>query len=88
MPKISVIMNCYNGARFVKEAIDSVYAQTFKDWEIVFWDNASTDGTAEIARSYDSRLRYFRAERNTPLGRARNLAMERATGDWIAFVSV
>ncbi len=86
MPKVSVIMNCYNGERFVKEAIDSVYAQTFQDWEIIFWDNASTDRTAEIARNYDSRLRYFRAEQNVPLGQARNLAMEKATGDWVAFV--
>lgn len=86
MPKVSVIMNCYNGERFVKEAIDSVYAQTCEDWEIIFWDNASTDRTAEIAQNYDARLRYFRAEQNVPLGRARNLAMEKATGDWIAFV--
>ena len=58
-PLVSVIINCYNGERFLKEAIDSVYAQTFSDWEIILWDNASTDNTAEIAMSYDDRLKYF-----------------------------
>ena len=86
MPKLSVIMNCYNGERFVKEAIDSVYAQTFKDWEIIFWDNASTDRTGEIAHQYDEKLRYFRADKTVLLGSARNLAMAQATGEWIAFV--
>lgn len=87
MTKISVIMNCYNGETYVKEAIESVFAQTLADWEIIFWDNASTDGTAAIARSFiDPRMRYFRASQNVPLGGARKLAMTKATGDWIAFV--
>jgi len=86
MPKVSIIMNCYNGAEFVRSAIESVYAQTFEDWEIIFWDNCSTDATPEIARSFDDRLRYFRSETTTPLGTARNLAMKQAQGDWIAFL--
>ncbi len=86
VPKVSVIMNCYNGERFLKEAIDSVYAQTFTDWEIVLWDNGSTDRTAEIARSYDSRLRYFRTEQTVSLGQARKLAWDQASGDWIGFL--
>ena len=36
-------MNCLNGARYLKEALDSVYAQTYEDWEIIFWDDGSTD---------------------------------------------
>jgi glycosyltransferase involved in cell wall biosynthesis len=85
-PLVSVVINCYNGELFLKEAIDSVYAQTWPRWEIVFWDNASTDGTSEIAHSYDQRLRYFRAERNTPLGEARNLAFAQAGGEFIAML--
>lgn len=79
-------MNCYNGEQYLRQAIDSVYAQTFADWEIVFWDNASTDRSAEIAHSYDSRLRYFRGEQTVPLGAARMLALEKAQGDWIGFL--
>lgn len=86
LPKVSVIMNCYNSDKFLKEAIDSVYAQNFTDWEIIFWDNASTDKSAEIAKQYDSRLRYFHSEINLPLGEARNKAIEVARGEYIAFL--
>jgi glycosyltransferase involved in cell wall biosynthesis len=86
MPKVSVIMNCYNGEKYLREAIDSIYAQTFHDWEIVFFDNASTDKSAAIARSYDSRLKYIWNEELIVLGKARKEALLKATGDWIAFL--
>lgn len=85
-PLVSVVINCYNGERYLKEAIDSVYTQTWPRWEIVFWDNASTDGSARIAQSYDQRLRYFRAQRNTILGEARNLAFKEARGKFITML--
>ncbi|MEA1984387.1 MAG: glycosyltransferase [Euryarchaeota archaeon] len=85
-PTISIIMNCLNCSRYLKEAIDSIYQQTYTNWEIVFWDNASTDHSAEIARSYDDRLRYFCSENTVPLGHARNFAIERARGKYIAFL--
>ena len=86
MPKISVVMNCYNGEKYLREAIDSVYAQTFDDWEIIFWDNASTDQTAAIAASYDCRLRYFRSSSLLTLGAARRQAVCQSTGEWVAFL--
>ncbi len=61
MPKVSIIMNCYNGEKYLREAIDSVYAQTFEDWEIIFWDNASTDRTPSIATTYGQKLKYFKS---------------------------
>jgi len=80
-------MNCFNGQKYLREALDSVMAQTFADWELIFWDNASTDDSGRIAKSYqDDRLRYFRAERNAPLGAARKLAMEQARGEWVGFL--
>jgi len=85
-PLVSIIMNCYNSDRFLKEAIGSVYAQTFNDWDIIFWDNASTDQSATIAQSYDERMKYHLAPQTTPLGEARNLALSRATGKYIAFL--
>ena len=85
-PTVSVIMNCLNCSKYLREAIDSVYAQTYKDWEIIFWDNASTDSSAEIAKSYDERLRYFRSEETVPLGKARNWAVGQAQGKYIAFL--
>lgn len=83
---VSVIMNCHNSSQWLRESIDSVYAQTYKDWEIIFWDNASTDESPMIAQGYDSRLRYFRNNTMVSLGRARNLAMGEAKGKYIAFL--
>lgn len=87
---VSVIMNCRNSSEFLREALDSVFAQTYKDWEIVFWDNLSTDESPAIALEYagrkDGTLRYFRAETATPLGEARNLAIANAEGRYIAFL--
>lgn len=85
-PKVSIIMNCFNGEKYLREAIDSVYAQTYTDWEIIFWDNASTDNTPSIAQSYDDRLRYFRGEQTICLGAARNMALREARGQYIAFL--
>lgn len=85
-PKVSIIMNCYNCAEYLREAIDSVYAQTYDNWEIVFWDNASTDNSAEIAKSYDDRLRYFRGEATVPLYAARNFALREVSGEFIGFL--
>jgi len=85
-PAVSIIMNCFNGEKYLREAIDSIYAQTYPNWEIIFWDNASTDSSADIAKSYDGRLRYFRGEETIPLGAARNKALEQAKGEFIAFL--
>lgn len=79
-------MNCLNGAEYLREAIDSIYAQAYTNWEIIFWDNASTDNSAEIAQSYDKRLLYFHGQETVSLGRARNLALEKANGEYIAFL--
>lgn len=85
-PTVSVIMNCYNSSTYLREAIDSVYRQDFQDWEIVFFDNHSTDESASIARSYDSKLKYFLNDSTVPLGQARNLAVNLAQGEYIAFL--
>ena len=79
-------MNCFNGERFLGAAIDSIYAQTFSDWEIIFWDNASTDRSQKITSMYDVRLKYFRSPITTPLGIARNNAIKKASGKYIAFL--
>lgn len=86
MAKVSVIMNCFNGSKYLREAIDSVYAQTYKDWEIIFWDNASTDDSPEIVKSYDKKLKYFCGKKMVALGQARNLALEKAGGEYITFL--
>lgn len=86
-PLISVIMNCYNSREYLKQAIDSVLAQTYKNWEIIFWDNCSDDGSDLIFQSYkDQRFKYYLASKFTTLGAARNLALKKVNGDYIAFL--
>jgi len=85
-PKVSVIMNCLNGEKYLRKAIDSVYTQTYTNWEIVLLDNASIDCTAKIANSFDQKLRYFRNDVTIPLGQARNTALRQAQGELIAFL--
>ena len=85
-PLVSIIMNCHNGDTFLKDAIDSVYKQDYKNWEIIFWDNASTDNSAIIAKSYDERLKYYKLDRKVNLGKARLLAIEKAKGSIFAFI--
>jgi glycosyltransferase involved in cell wall biosynthesis len=73
MPRVSVGLPVYNGERYLSEALDSLIAQTFDNFELIICDNASTDQTEQICRSYldgDKRIRYFRNETN--LGAAKN----------------
>tara|TARA_B100001059_G_C17819375_1_gene577312 strand:- start:309 stop:1172 length:864 start_codon:yes stop_codon:yes gene_type:complete len=84
--KVSVIINCYNSDKFLKQAIDSVYAQTYSDWEIIFWDNQSDDRSRKIAQSFDQKLKYFYAPSHTNLGEARHNATKKAKGKYLAFL--
>ena len=87
MPLVSVILNVRNGAAFLHEALDSVMTQTFADWELIVWDDRSTDTSAQIVAGYsDHRIRYHLAPEETPLGKARDLAIRQANGEWLAFI--
>ena len=84
--KVSIILNCRNGAEYLKDTLEAIKQQSFSDYEIIFWDNCSTDNSAQIAKTFDKRLRYFWGEEMLPLGAARNKAIACAQGDYIAFV--
>lgn len=87
MPKVSVVINCYNGERYLREAIESIFAQTYQDWEIIFWDNNSNDSSSQIVKSFGgSKIKYFRSPTTTTLGEARRNAVNAAEGEWIAFL--
>ncbi len=89
-PLVSIIINCFNGEKYIRKALDSVLAQTYKNWEIIFWDNQSKDKSLEIFKSYDDkRFKYFYAESHSPiLYKARNYALEKAKGQFLAFLDV
>ncbi len=87
MPSVSVIMNVRNGASTLREALESVTAQSFHDWELIIWDDRSTDESARIIAEYkDPRVRYFQSPEETSLGRARANAIHQSSGAWLAFL--
>lgn len=86
LPLVSVIINCFNSEQFLQEAIDSVYSQSYSNWEIVFWDNASTDNSAAIAKNNNFKLRYYCSDKNTTLGEARRRALAKANGKYVCFL--
>lgn len=86
-PRVSVLMNCFNGAKYLREAIESVLAQTYSNWELIFWDNRSADASPEICRSFrDPRIKYFLAHQHTNLGEARALAYAQVTGELVSIL--
>jgi len=85
MPAISVIIPTYNRAALLREAIQSVFRQTWRDFEIVVVDDGSTDATPEVARDFGDRIVYLRQE-NRGVNAARNVAVAQARGDYIALL--
>ena len=82
--KVSVIINCYNREKYLKTAIDSIYDQSYKNWEIIFLNNNSNDNSKNIAKSYDEKLKYFETDSTINLGRARELAFSLGNGEFLA----
>ena len=86
---VSIITPTYNCGRFIAETIRSVQAQTYTDWEMIIFDDCSTDGTYKIVEGYakdDSRIRYYRNATNSGAAVTRNNALRAAAGRWIAFL--
>jgi glycosyltransferase involved in cell wall biosynthesis len=82
-PLVSVIVPVYNGAGFLREALDSVFAQDYEPFEVIVVDDGSTDGSGAIARSYPE-VRYIRQENQGPAA-ARNAGIATARGEIVAF---
>ena len=84
---ISIIINCYNGDKYLDETILSVLGQTYCNWELIFWDNQSNDSSKDIFNKYhDERLQYYYSEEHTSLSKARNLALSKITGNYFCFL--
>ena len=86
-PSVSVVMPVYNGAGTLAEAVDSVIAQTYRNFELIICDDASTDETGIILNNIaDERVRVIHNKSNLGEGPARDRAIEAARGDWLAFI--
>lgn len=86
MPKVSVIIPTYNRLPMLKEAVDSVLAQDFEDFELIVVDDGSTDGTGEEIKRYGGRVKLLRHDENRGVSAARNKGILHARGKYIAFL--
>lgn len=87
--KISILMAVYNAAPYLRESIESIRRQTFKEWELIAIDDASTDDSRAILSNYaeaDPRIRLISLPHNGGQGKARNEGLRQAQGDYICFV--
>jgi glycosyltransferase involved in cell wall biosynthesis len=86
-PRISVLMPAYNAEKYIAEAIESILKQTYKDFELIIVDDASTDDTAKIIKSYakrDKRIKYYKNEKNSGVTITLNNGLKHCSGDYIA----
>lgn len=87
-PKVSVIVPVYNAGKYLHRCIGSIMAQTYTDFELLLVDDGSTDGSGKICDEYaqkDSRIRVFHKE-NGGAASARNVGLDNACGEWIAYI--
>ncbi len=84
---VSIIMPNYNSGKYLRETLESVFLQTYQNWELIFVDDCSTDNSLDIVREYsDDRIRVFVNEKNSGAAVSRNIALKAAKGRWIAFL--
>lgn len=87
---ISIVLPIYNGEKYMKQSIDSIIDQTYKNWELIIIDDCSTDNTANIAKEYlkkDSRIKYYKNEVNIRLPKTLNRGFSIAKGEYLTWTS-
>ena len=86
-PLVSIIVNCKNGEKYLNQALDSVLKQTYSNWELIFFDNFSSDNSKKILMDYkEFRFKYFLNDNETNLSVARNRAIKKAKGKIITIL--
>ena len=84
---VSIILNCYNGEKYLQQALNSIEKQSYKNWELIFWDNRSTDNSKNIFKSFkNKKFKYYFSKKHTSLYKARNLALKKSRGQFISFI--
>ena len=86
-PLVSIIMNCYNGEKYLFESVNSIINQTHKNWELIFWDNSTNKKCFNIIKKFkDSRIKYYFYKKKLKLYSSRNLALKKCKGEFISFL--
>ena len=84
---VSVIMNCHNGEKYLKDSVRSVINQTYKNWELIFFENFSSDQSFKIIKTFkDKRIKIFKSQKFLNLYHARNEALKKISGKYICFL--
>ncbi len=83
-PKVSVVIATYNRANYIRETLESICRQGFRDYELIVVDDGSTDGTRKVLEPYDSQIRYIYQDNAGPSA-ARNTGVRHAKAPWLAF---
>ncbi len=89
-PTVSIVLPCYNGARFLAASLDSILAQTFTDWELIIVNDHSTDASPQIANQYaarDPRIRVIHNETNLKLPASLNVGFGAARAPYLTWTS-
>lgn len=86
-PKISIIIPSYNYANFIGETLESVFSQTYKDFEVIVVDDGSTDGTRKVIKKFLPKIRYIKHETNLGFAPAMNTGIRAAKGKYLNFLS-
>ena len=90
IPKVSIGMPVYNGEKYIREAIDSLLAQTFSDFELIISDNYSGDKTKQICEEYaikDSRIRYIQQSKNIGANANFEFVLQEAMADYFLWAA-
>ena len=86
-PLVSILLNCYNSSLYISRAIQSVINQSYKNWELIIWDDGSSDNTVEIIKSFnDPRIRLFLQKKNLGLGNSRIRAIKKIKGSLVSIL--
>lgn len=86
--KVSIIVNCRNGEKYLSESLDSIFNQNFENFEVIFFNNLSNDNSLKIASKYDERLKIINSSKILSLGEARLSALKEISGDLFCFLDV
>lgn len=86
-PLVSIIMNCYNGEKYLRSSINSILNQKYNNWELIFLDNCSSDKSISIAKEYKNRkIKIIKSKKHLKLYHARNIALKYCRGKYISFL--
>ena len=84
---VSIIINCYNGEKYLPQTLQSILDQKYKNFEVIFVDNCSTDSSAKIYKNVkDKRFKYFKTKKKIKFNNFRNFALKKCNGNFIAFL--